>query len=287
MRVGDGEIVLHTGLVLKTAHVEEPCAFQSSHARQRFRAVTGNSRRGMVPLPEGCSPLITPIPRKPHTDADAAEDGAEARMRQALGKLGTARPGKPEPMRRKSYQATPGAGRHRFKQDGEVPVVKLTLAQSDRGGERQLPVPVATMGVAQGRAGEGRDHGSSESARQVQELTEQLRSTQTRLGHAELARNEAERAARERQREAADLRQALGAAEAALAQARAELVASEQAREELERRQEAARPVRPKADERDDAIARRKVSRPLGSTNRVRGQESGDEPKPVKWWAGD
>ncbi len=231
--------------------------------------------------------MITPIPHKPHTDADTAEDGAEARMRQALGKLGTARPGKPEPLRRKSYQATPGTGRHRFKQDGEVPVVKLTLAQSGRSGERQPPAPVSIKGAVQVRVGERREQGGGESGRQVQELTEQLRSTQTRLGHAELARNEAEKAARERQREVADLRQALGAAEAALAQVRAELVASERAREELERRQEAARTVRPKADERDDAIARRKVGRPIGSTNRVRDQEPGDEPKPVKWWAGD
>ncbi|MGI4798511.1 MAG: hypothetical protein ACRYG8_31600 [Janthinobacterium lividum] len=231
--------------------------------------------------------MTTSIPHKPHAGADNAEDGAEARMRQALGKLGTARPGKPEPPRRTTYQAKPGTGRHRFKQDGEVPVVKLTLAQSDRTGERQLPAPIATMSAVQVRAGEGRDQGSGESARQVQELTEQLRSTQTRLGHAELARNEAEKAARERQQEAADLRQALGAAEAALAQARAELVASERAREELERRQETVPPSRPKADERDDAATRRKVGRPFGSTNRVRDQEPGNDPKPVKWWAGD
>ncbi len=208
-------------------------------------------------------PLITPIPHKPHTDVDAAEDNAEARMRQALGKLGTARPGKPEPLRRKSYQAKPGTGRHRFKQDGEVPVVRLTLSQGDRSGERQPLAPVAAVGAVQGRAGEGRDHGSSESARQVQELTEQLRSTQTRLGHAELALGEADRAARERQEEANGLHQALRAAEATLAQARAELVASERAREDLERRLEATRPARPKADERNETTPRRKVGRPL------------------------
>ncbi len=111
--------------------------------------------------------MITPLPHKPHSDVDAAEDNAEARMRQALGKLGTAKPGKPEPLRRKSYQAKPGTGRHRFKQDGEVPVVRLTLSQGDRSGERQPPAPVASVGALQGRAGEGRDHGSSESVRQV------------------------------------------------------------------------------------------------------------------------
>ncbi len=141
--------------------------------------------------------------------------------------------------------------------------------------------------LCRGRQARGRDHGSSESARQVQELTEQLRSTQTRLGHAELALNEADRAARERQEEANDLHQALRAAEATLAQARAELVASERAREDLERRLEATRPARPKADERNETAPRRKVGRPCGSTNRVCDQGSSDEPKPVKWWAGE
>ena len=208
-------------------------------------------------------------------------------MRQALGKLGTAKPGKPEPTRRKSYQAKPGTGRHRFKQDGEVPVVRLTLSQGDRSGERQPPAPVATMGAVQGRAGEGRDHGSSESARQVQELTEQLRATQTRLGHAELVASEATGAAHARQEEAAGLRLALNAAEAALAQVRRELAASERAREELKQCRATTRLSVSAGPDLDDTPARGRVGRPLGSTNRVRDHAPGSEPEPVKWWAGD
>ena len=101
--------------------------------------------------------MITPFLRKPHTDADAegTEDNAEARMRQALGKLGTARPSTPEPPRRTTYQATPGAGRHRFRQDGEVPVVRISLGEGGRVGERRTCTPVGNTG--QEDEGRGQD----------------------------------------------------------------------------------------------------------------------------------
>ena len=226
----------------------------------------------------------------PHTDTDAAaEDGAEARMRQALGKLGTAKPGKPAASRRTTYQATPGAGRHRFKQDGEVPVVRLSIGKGGGGKERQSRAPADRIEAqtAHGQAGRGGDPDCGDSARQVQELTEQLRATQTRLGHAELALQEAGREAQARQEKAAGLRQALNAAEAALAQVRAELAACGRAREDLEQRQAATLLSAPALHDREDAPTRRRVGRPLGSTNRVRDEASGSEPSAVKWWAGD
>lgn len=244
----------------------------------------------MVPLPESPFPLITPILHRRHTDTEGAEStegGAEARMRQALGKLGTARPGKPDVPRRTTYQATPGAGRHRFRQDGEVPVVRLSLSENGRGGAHQAHTPLEHAGAGHGQPGEGRGQGDAESARQVQELTDQLRATQTRLGHAELAAGEALRTAQARQEEAAGLRQALDAAEAALAQARAELAASAGAGMELEQRRDTKRRPRSEAAERNGTAAHRKVGRPLGSTNRVRDQGPASEPEPVKWWAAD
>ncbi|MGI4942855.1 MAG: hypothetical protein ACRYHQ_20215 [Janthinobacterium lividum] len=229
--------------------------------------------------------MITPILRKPHTDAEPAEDNAEARMRQALGNLGTPRPGKPEaPRRATSYQATPGAGRHRFRQDGEVPVVRISLAHGGRSTERQAHVPAGSAGTRPGLAGKGHNQGGGESVRQVQELTEQLRATQTRLGHAELVLREAGREAEARHEEAAGLRQALDTTEAALAQVRATLAISEQAREELERLQEATTCSGLEANSRADTAMRRKVGRPPGSTNRIRDQAPTRKPTPVKWW---
>ena len=232
--------------------------------------------------------MITPLLRKPHTDAEAesTEDTAEVRMRQALLKLGTTKPDRTEaPRKAVPYQVKPGAGRHRFRQDGEVPVVRISLTEGGRSTERHAHAPVESAGIRHGQAGEERHHSNSDTTRQVQELTEQLRATQTRLGHAELARQEGGREAQARQEEAAGVRQTLDAAETALAQVRMELAASEQVREELERRREAARHPGATTDEQDDAAIHRKVGRPLGSTNRSREQVTASEPEPVKWWA--
>ena len=229
--------------------------------------------------------MITPILRKPHTDAEPAEDNAEARMHQALGNFGTARPGKPEaPRRATSYQATPGAGRHRFRQDGKVPVVRISLAQGSRGTERQAHAPAGGAGTKPGLASEGHNQGGGESTRQVQELTEHLRANQTRLGHAELALREAGGETQARQEEAAELRQALDTTEAALVQVRAELATSERAREKLGRRQEAAPCPGLDACNRADTAMRRKVAPPLGSTKCVRSQVPTTKQMPVKWW---
>jgi hypothetical protein len=177
--------------------------------------------------------LVTSIPRKPHADVDAAEDNAEARMRRALGNLGTARQGHLEAPCRTTYQAKAGAGRHRFRQDGEVPVVRISLAEGGRGREHQPRVTAEVAGAGHEQGDDVRAQNSSDTTRQMQELTEQLRATQTRLGHAELVASEATRTAHARREEAADLRLALNEAEAALAQVRAELAANERAREEL------------------------------------------------------
>ena len=210
-------------------------------------------------------------------------------MRQALGKLGTAKLGKLEAPCRTTNQATPGAGRHRFRQDGEVLIVRLNMGEGGRSKERhpQAPADRVEAGPGYGQAGKGSHQGSAQTARQVQELTEQLRATQTRLGHAELVASEATRTAQNRQEAAATLQQALDATEAALTQVRRELAISKRAREELEQRQAATHLSVPAGHDREDAPTRRRVGRPHGSTNRVRDHAPSSEPEPVKWWAGD
>ncbi|MGI4801535.1 MAG: hypothetical protein ACRYG8_47415 [Janthinobacterium lividum] len=210
-------------------------------------------------------------------------------MRQALGKLGIAKPGKPEPLRRTTYQAKPGANRHRFRQDGEVPVVRISLAEGGRSGEHhpRAPAEVAHAGAGQRHGADVRGQDGGDSARQVQVLTEQLQATRTRLGHAELVVGEASRTAQALQEEAAGLRRALDTADTVLAQVRAELAASEQARGELVRHRNAIRPIDREADECSDLAVRRRVGRPLGSTRRTRDQLPASEPAPIKWWAGD
>jgi len=257
---------------------------QLARARCWCPLVVSNAPCSTVLFPESRSPLITPILRKPHTDAETAEDGAEARMRQALGKLGTSKPGRPEAPRR----ATPSGNAR----STPAPVQTgrrgtLTLAESGRGGERQPRAPTKEAEIEHGPGAEGWVQGGAESARQVQVLTEQLRATQTRLGYAELVLGEAGRAAQARQEEATGLRQALDAAEATLAQLRAELAASERAREEPERRQPTVRHSSAEADAPTGVATQHKVVRPLGSTNRIADQMPASEPEPVKWWMGD
>ena len=185
-------------------------------------------------------------------------------MRQALGKLGTGTLAQPGAQRRTTHQVTAGGHRHRFRQDGEVPVVRLALPQAGRGGEHQAPLPISDAGAAEKNPGVGWDQ-AGESARMVVDLTEQLRAVQTRLGHAELALEESK---------------------AALMLARAELAANRQEDEPPSHPVRSTRQPRP-GREAQDASVRRKVGRPLGSTNRARTQQQTGEPEPVKWWASD
>lgn len=199
-----------------------------------------------------------------HGDTETGKDTAEARMRQALGKLGTGTPAQPGAQRRTTHQVTASGHRHRFRQDGEVPVVRLALPQASRGGERQAPLPISDAGAAEKNPGVGWDQ-AGESARMVADLTEQLRAVQTRLGHAELALEESK---------------------AALVLARVELAANRQTGEPP---RHPARPTRQPKPGRDaqEASVRRKVGRPLGSPNRARVQQQTGEPEPVKWWTGE
>ncbi len=109
------------------------------------------------------------------------------------------------------------------------------------------------------------------------------RTEQPRLGHAELALREAGREARTHQEEAKGLRQVLGAVDATLVQVRPEVATSERVREGLKRHQETKSYSGLKAGNRADTAMRRRVGRPLGSTNHIRDQVLTREPAPVRW----
>ncbi len=116
----------------------------------------------------------------------------EARMREALGLRsdGTRMPSphghRPE---RQLDHATGSPRRHRFVQEGEVPVEVMTLRDHNTrspGGLGSIPrhrVDESAM-AAERMARE-------QAERAFAELTERLREIQTKLGHAELARDEA------------------------------------------------------------------------------------------------
>ncbi len=195
-----------------------------------------------------------------------ADGDAEARMRQALGLFGQTRAGSgasETPMTRGSgSHMQVGARRHRFVQDGEVPVSVVR-------GRRDQPVQSAASAP---RSSEERDrlldeHAAERTAREQAErrLTDAhglIRTLQTRLGHAELERDEAVA-------EMTSLREQLQAERVAAQEHVAEQRAAEQRLVE-------ARLVEERATEERTREPRREQSKS--------GTAAAVEPEPVKWW---
>ena len=182
-------------------------------------------------------------------------DNAEALIRRALGVPdSTARP----PLHQRPEQARQ---RHRFVQDGEVPVVILNSRKfvdaSPVGGNRAQPAKAVLDAQQAERADAER------SARETQAI---IQSLQTKLAHAELAHDEAlagERRAREQ-------------AEKALREA---VIARTEAEQRLREVVSSAR----RAEVPAKAVT---------ATGTARGRPGGkapagpkvSQPQPVKWW---
>ena len=170
----------------------------------------------------------------------------ESRMRRALGLQG---PSRPAPQQR-ADQARP---RHRFVQDGGVPVVVL----NSRGDND--PVAAFKARVSEIEAvldAERNAHGATK--RILQEAQANVQALQTRLAHAEFAHGEALAAERQARKEAEDSLQARLALEA----------------------QHSAEPV-------GDAVTAAIASAPKKAARKVPRVPRASkiaEPQPVKWW---
>ena len=179
------------------------------------------------------------LPLSP-SDTQATEN----RMRRALGLQGPSR----QPPQQRADQVRP---RHRFVQDGGVPVVVLN-SRSDNDPTAVFKARVAELEAA--LETERAAHGATR--RSLHEAQAAVQAQQTRLVHAELAHNEAlaaERSARQAAEESLQTR--LAAPE--------QPVASPVAAPAL------AAPAKPKA-----------TARKAPRVPRV----SKKEPQPVKWW---
>lgn len=122
------------------------------------------------------------LPTSP-SDTQATEN----RMRRALGLQGPSR----QPPQQRADQVRP---RHRFVQDGGVPVVVLN-SRSDNDPTAVFKTRIAELDAA--LEAERTAHGATR--RSLHEAQAALQASQTRLAHAELAHNEAlaaERSAR-------------------------------------------------------------------------------------------
>ena len=246
-----------------------------------------------------------------------SNDEAESQMRKALGLLGEGQRHRPDPERmeqpsRMGDRFNGGLHRRRFVQDGDIPV---TVLRRDQGHE--LPaargtapvVPPTNSRLQRTEAALAAETAAREKAeRSLAEAQAVARDLQTKIGHAELAKNEAIETLRRERDVLAQLRaEAVSRDEQlrdALEQARAaEHVASahqEQLLDERNGRRTAEKALRAAEAARDAAeLLVRNLSQETPAPRRSR--PSGDglaapaksqrssevpavEPEPVKWW---
>jgi len=267
-----------------------------------------------------------PAESTPVDDTGQAAE-AESQMRRALGLLGDNPRPRPDAERmdqpgRGSDRFSGGLHRRRFVQDGDVPVTVLRREPGYEAPGNRAVAPVTAPSNSRLQRTEGAL--ASETAardraeRTLAEVQAAARDLQTKIGHAELAKNEAIEALRRERETIAGTRAEIDALEARVRQAEdraeaTELAANEhqealaderQARKVVEkalRAAEAARdaaqqlvrtlsedesasartdpPARHRAsDEPDVVAATAKRSRP------ATGVETEPEPEPVKWW---
>jgi hypothetical protein len=168
----------------------------------------------------------------------------------------------------------------RFVRDGEVPVV--LVGRRDQGSDGVTPSgspPVNRLAIAE-NALDAEHAARLRTERSLAEAQATVHELQTKIGHADLARDEAVETASHLRAENERLK--------------AELIAERQARAEAEQafrkavdgrgygvRHRVARTAETLAEPAQ--IRPRKLGRPLGSKNGVR-KVPVKEPKPVRWW---
>ncbi len=250
-------------------------------------------------------------------------DEAESQMRKALGLLGESQRHRPDAERadqpsRMGDRFNGGLHRRRFVQDGDIPVTVLRRDQSHEPpahrGVAAPPAPTSSR-LQRTEAALAAETAAREKAeRALQETQSIVRDLQTKIGHAELAKNEAIEALRQEREAAGQLRADGEAWEGRLLEAQEQLRVSERnahsyqellteerhARKTAEKALRSAEVARDIAEQlvrtlseetpvaRPIAEAPRKpqfVPEPEVTARRSRVAESiGEEPEPVKWW---
>jgi hypothetical protein len=241
----------------------------------------------------------------PQPDAPNHES-AELRMRRALGltdDAGAAVRPRPEPARPKlelpssDHRPAGTRPRQRFVQDGEVPVTLVSRQhEPDAAARSSASRPVrADAGLTQEQAAR------RQAERSLQQAQAMLHDLRTKLGHAELARQEAVEAAKAERLAAEALRAEFRAQEVRLSEAleaekTARLAAEAALQKALAVRENANRAAAPAAR---SAPARQRVVKPAADAAtsdaataaaaparkpRKSAASQQREPQPVKWW---
>ena len=220
----------------------------------------GDTERRSAPVSSSPFPAANPGA----DDASSSRED-EANMRRALGMLGgSTRPAQPTgnaERRASGYNASNNHSggqapprRHRFVQDGEVPVTVV------RGRNEHAPDPLRALpaspvnrldALQESLAAEQAGRATAERA--LEEAQTTIRTLQTRLSHLELARDEAQ----------AQAQQALSQAAAAM-------------------QAQASEPGEPRP--MPEAAAAKPVATTARLTRGKRQKPIEREPEPVKWW---
>lgn len=238
---------------------------------------------------------------------------AEARMRRALGLDGEQLRSRPPqeradgPQRPAERFSTPGHKR-RFVHDGEVPVTLVHGLVSGRrehadgnGGVRPGANAQPTNRLEVAEAALAAEIATRDRAeRALQEVQAMVHDLQTKLGHADLARQEAVEALRREREAMAGLRALLQEAEDQTMAARQAQEAAERALAELRELRATQSedvedvPPRPRRGRRPraetlaaaDIAAATTTVAPRKGPGRPRATEAGParEPKPIRWW---
>src|SRR3954470_17258328 len=180
---------------------------------------------GLGPRPSSGSDA----PASANQEPAAQVDEAELAMRRALGLSGGPPRHRPDGQRADTPQRGPdrlavGQHRRRFAQDGDIPVTVLRrepvhdVAQH-RMAPTNAPVPInSRLHRAEAALAVATDARAA-AERTLAETQTALRDLQTKIGHAELAKNEAIEALRREREGSATLRQELAIASSELADA--------------------------------------------------------------------
>ncbi len=211
----------------------------------------------------------------------------EERMRNVLLGLGGGGGGRSGRGQRSTPQAHAPAGRHRFAQDGDVPVVRLSLARTEtREVKRPLPEPVAVTVEPVDRV-RAAQHAAE---RALHDVTTTLHGVQTRLGHAELDLEQALAQIQVRDQELRVLRAELRARDQELAAARRggeasrrQVRAERPVAERLDTEPGAEIGAKPVAAQAAPGLAEAEALFAALAPVRDGGAEGGS-PEPVKWW---
>jgi hypothetical protein len=246
-------------------------------------------------------------PQSPST-APPMED-AEQQMRRALGLYGDAPRPRPEndrsePAQRAGGGFMQGVHRRRFVQDGEVPVTVVRRDTPDAahpGGGQAAPTSSRLQRVEAALAAE--TAGRERAERALHEAQAAVQALQTKIGHNDLAKNEAIAASKRQLEEIVALKEELvaGAERLQEAETRATDVEEDmramraELTEERRARKLAERLLREATEESAPAVPFEIAAAPLppdpieriparrGRPPTVRAEPE-VEPEPVKWW---